>query len=204
MPIGQWKRQRSFVGSGPTSKQKVFTTQHDEIERNQPTRKVRPWAEDDLVSVQEITWLTWLDAYSSFIRVEDLKVYFDEHYSLRALSELFHDKRVDGFVAKVGNDIAGYEKNMFRGDEGRYYVSSLYILPRFQGLRLGRDFLTCAEEKALEHGLDRIWLGVMVENKLALTWYKKHGFEFVEELPFTMGKATVSHVIGYRLIHRDS
>ena len=164
---------------------------------------MRPWAEDDLVTVQEITWLTWLDTYSSFIPVEDLKVYFDEHYCLRALNELLHDERVDGFVAKVGRDIAGYEKNMFRGDEGRYYVSSLYILPGFQGLGLGRDLLSLAEGRAFEHKLDRIWLGVMVENESALKWYKKKGFDFVEELPFSMGKTTVSHVIGYRLINKD-
>jgi ribosomal protein S18 acetylase RimI-like enzyme len=165
------------------------------------TKIVRSWALADLPTIREITWITWLDTYSSFIPLEDLKSYFDEHYSEEALTLLFRDKHVDGFVAESGSKMAGYEKNMFREEEGRYYVSSLYILPHYQGQGLGQDLLCSAEQRAFRYGLDRLWLGVMVNNKSALSWYLKHGFNFVEELPFTMGETTVSHVIGYRIIN---
>ena len=84
--------------------------------------------------------------------------------------------------------------------EGRLYVQSLYILPRFQGRGVGRALLARAEKRALEYGLDRIWLGVMTQNTDALEWYTRHGFEFVEKAPFTMGETVVEHVIGYKRI----
>jgi ribosomal protein S18 acetylase RimI-like enzyme len=103
----------------------------------------------------------------------------------------------------VDEGVAGYEKNFFSKDEQRYYVSSLYILPQYQGLGLGRDLLSAAESRAVQRGLDRIWLGVMKENKSTLSWYRKHGFVFGDELPFTMGRTTIPHLIGYRLIRKS-
>jgi hypothetical protein len=58
--------------------------------------------------------------------------------------------------------------------------------------------LEAAERCAAEKGLDELWIGVMVENKQALAFYRKVGFLFVREEPFTMGKTTVNHLIGYK------
>jgi hypothetical protein len=33
-----------------------------------------------------------------------------------------------------------------------------------------------------------------------IAWYRSLGFSFVEEAPFTMGKATVRHLIGFKLL----
>jgi hypothetical protein len=38
----------------------------------------------------------------------------------------------------------------------------------------------------------------MVKNRRALDFYRKVGFLFIKEEPFTMGKTTVSHLIGYK------
>ncbi len=165
---------------------------------------IRPWTIQDLPHIQDITWQTWLATYSSFIPTEDLKSYFDEHYSVEALTELFNQEEVDGFVAELNNRLVGYEKNKFSSEETRYYVSSVYVLPECQGMGLGGRLLVLAERKALEYGLDRIWLGVMTQNTSALKWYRKKGFEFVEEFPFTMGRTTVPHLIGYKLIDTAS
>jgi diamine N-acetyltransferase len=173
------------------------------LKASQVVKRIREWKLEDLLAVQQITWVTWLATYSSFIPLADLKTYFDEHYSLHALGVLFRDEQVDGLLGLVNDQIVGYEKNMFSVDEQRYYVSSLYILPQYQGLGLGKDLLDAAESKAVQRGLDRIWLGVMVENKSTLSWYQKHGFVFIEELPFTMGKTTVPHLIGYKVITKN-
>jgi hypothetical protein len=77
-------------------------------------------------------------------------------------------------------------------------VSSLYLLPDFQGKEIGRRLLEAAEGYAAEKGLDDIWIGVMVRNKQALLFYRRFGFLFVKEEPFTMGQTTVSHLIGYK------
>ena len=57
-----------------------------------------------------------------------------------------------------------------------------------------------AEETAVKLKHDKVWLGVMKDNAKALEWYKKLGFQFVEEEPFKMGNTEVLHLIGYKFI----
>ena len=142
--------------------------------------------------------------YSSFIPESDLKSYFDIHYAEASLVSMFDDPFTHGFVAEADDQIAGYVRLFFNRDEDRLYVPSLYFLPGFQGQGMGRRLLEAAEGYAGEKGLDRLWIGVMVKNRQAVAFYRKMGFQFVREEPFTMGKTTVCHVIGYKKLGRST
>jgi ribosomal protein S18 acetylase RimI-like enzyme len=161
---------------------------------------VRPWTEDDLPAVREITWETWLATYVSLVRVEDLKSYFDDHYSLEALVDFFRRPECGGLLATADGEPAGYARTRLSAEEGRFYVTSLYVLPRFQGLGLGTRLLDLSARAALARGSTKIWLGVMTGNTRTVEWYRRLGFAFVEELPFTMGSTTVPHLIGYKTL----
>lgn len=163
---------------------------------------IRSWQEADLPSVRRITWQSWISTYVSFIPESDLKSYFDIHYTEDALLSIFNDPFSQGFVAERDHQIAGYARIFFNRDENRLYVPSLYFLPDFQGQGMGRQLLEAAEEYAAEKGLDELWIGVMLKNNQALVFYRKVGFQFVREEPFTMGKTTVSHLIGYKKLGR--
>jgi ribosomal protein S18 acetylase RimI-like enzyme len=165
-------------------------------------RLFREWTLGDLPSVRNVTWLTWLDAYAPFIPVEDLRAYFDEHYSLESLEQLFHAPSVKGYVAIVNGEVVGYLKTMFAQRDKRFYISSVYILPGFQGAGLGGNLMKKAEDQALHCGVNEVWLGVMTQNIPALEWYRRNGFVFVEEQPFAMGRTTVPHLIGYKKIQQ--
>jgi len=157
----------------------------------------RRWSEEDLHAVREITWRSWLSAYSSFIPESDLRTYFEEHYSLAALLTLVHDPTVNGFIAEVEGAPVGYVKTKLNTEEKRYYVSSIYLLPEAQGKGIGRKLMLMAAEESEANGFDRVYLGVMVKNRPALDWYSKMGFQRVETAPFTMGTTSVDHFIGY-------
>jgi ribosomal protein S18 acetylase RimI-like enzyme len=161
---------------------------------------IRPCTERDIPAVQSITWETWMDAYASFVPVEDLRAYFEEHYSTRKLEDFLKGENSGGFIAECDSVPAGYARTSFNRDEGRFYVQSLYVLPAYQGHGLGTKLLAASEERALDFRVDAVWLGVMVQNVRTVEWYRKIGFHFVEEAPFTMAKSTVNHLIGYRRI----
>ena len=163
---------------------------------------IRPWQKADLASIRRITWQSWISAYASFIPESDLQSYFSIHYTDKAFLDMFDDPLTQGFVAETDEQIAGYARLFFNGDENRLYVPSLYFLPDFQGQGMGRRLLEAAEEYAAEKGLDELWIAVMVKNRQALVFYRKVGFQFVREEPFTMGKTTVSHLIGYKKLDR--
>jgi ribosomal protein S18 acetylase RimI-like enzyme len=159
---------------------------------------VRPWQKGDLESIRRITWQSWISTYASFIPESDLKAYFDVHYTEEGFLSIFNDSLAQGFVAQKDDQVVGYARLFFNRDENRLYIPSLYFLPDFQGQGMGRRLLEVAEEYAAEKGLHELWIGVMVKNRQALVFYRKVGFQFVREEPFTMGKTTVIHLIGYR------
>jgi len=158
---------------------------------------IRPWNKDDLEVIRYILWETWKDSYSSFIPVDDLLDYFNENCSSKKLTEQYSDANIIGFVAEYDDIVAGCEKTFYSEKENRLYVQQLYILSVYQNLGLGRKLLRSAAERAKTMGLDKIWIGVMVKNESAIAWYKKFGYEVVENAPFTMGKTTVDHFIGF-------
>ena len=161
---------------------------------------IRPWKKGDLESIRSITWRSWISTYSSFIPEDDLKSYFDIYYTEVSFLSMFNDPLMQGFIARVNGRLAGYIRLFFSEDENRLYVPSLYLLPDFQGQDIGSRLLEAAEGYAIEKNLDELWLGVMVKNRQALWFYRKAGFQFVREEPFTMGKTTVAHLIGYKKI----
>jgi ribosomal protein S18 acetylase RimI-like enzyme len=157
----------------------------------------RLWTAQDIPSICSLLRETWLDAYSPFIPQEDILQYLDQQYQTETLQIIISDPRVVGFVAEVDGVLAAYEKTFFHQEEQRLYVHQLYVLPRFQSLGLGRRLMVFAGERALSLHQDQVWLGVMVQNDLAVRWYKKLGFEVVEQQPFTMGLTQVDHYIGF-------
>jgi diamine N-acetyltransferase len=161
---------------------------------------VREWEEADLESVRRITWKTWIATYASFIPERDLRSYLDQHYTIEELRTLLQSAHFRGFLALIDEIPTGYAKANFSIDENKLYVQSMYVLPAYQGKGIGHLLLQRAEARAREYDLDRIWLGVMTQNTAALAWYRKIGFQFVEESPFMIGETTVQHLIGYRPI----
>lgn len=159
---------------------------------------IREWREADLPAVRHITWETWMATYASFVPPADLRSYFDAHYNERALSALIADAINGGFLAEADGVPAGFVRTHWEEKEKRFYVSSLYVLPRFQGQGIGGKLMAVSEQKALERGVSAVWLGVMEQNVRTLDWYRRTGFTFVEEAPFKMGKTTINHFIGFK------
>ena len=160
----------------------------------------RQWRESDLPDIHNLLLETWLDAYSSFIPESDLISYHRATYNHEALEAIFRDPESKGFVAESDRTLVGYIRTRIAKDENRFYVPSLYVLPHHQGKGVGGSLMAMAVEEAKAKGFDRIWIGIMEKNKEGLDWYRKFGYQAVEEAPFVMGKTTVNHYIGYVLI----
>ena len=160
----------------------------------------RPWNKNDFDQVYKILMESWDKAYSSFIPKEDLTYYLNRTYNTAKLEELFNSENVFCFVAQVGVEAVGWLKLSIDKVENRFYLSSIYVLPEFQKLKIGRQLMEIAFTSAKEKGFSEIWIGVMDNNTNALGWYEKIGFEFVEELPFRMGNTEVQHLIGRKIL----
>jgi ribosomal protein S18 acetylase RimI-like enzyme len=98
----------------------------------------------------------------------------------------------------VENEVVGWMKLFDNKDENKFYVSSLYVLPKFQGYGIGKELILLAEDKAKQLNYSEVWIGVMEQNVNTLNWYRKLGFNFVSVEPFRMGETEVAHLIGFK------
>ncbi|MBI2430216.1 MAG: GNAT family N-acetyltransferase [Ignavibacteriales bacterium] len=160
----------------------------------------REWNMDDTAATQKVLLNTWIASYADFIPMKDIQWYFNNYYSDINFARLHDDPNIWSFVAEVKGHVVGYARGKINQEQNRFYLESLYVLPEFQGKGIGMELLKMVELKAKELQYLEIWLGVMVQNIPSLEWYKKLGFQFVEESPFQMGKTTVNHLIGFRVI----
>jgi ribosomal protein S18 acetylase RimI-like enzyme len=161
---------------------------------------VRPWRQSDLEQIRQVAWKTWEDAYGAFIPEADRREFHESYYALDKLTNLYHSNVVEGCVSVSGDQVVGYSKTHWDAQRQEFYVTSLYVLPEFQKLNLGKRMLDFGIEASRKHGVDRVWLGVMVENKPAIQWYLRQGFIFNEHRPFTIGNTVVDDLIGYKFI----
>ena len=165
---------------------------------------IRPWQKTDLASISRITLESWISTYSSFIPENDIRSYLDAHYTEASLLRLFDDPPMYGFVAETDGQIVGYARLVFDWHEHRLFIFSLHVVQKFQGQGIGSQFLEAAEGYAAGKRLSEIWIGVMAKNKRALLLYRKGGFLFVQEEPFTVGKTTVAHLAGYKKLGKST
>src|SRR3989304_7629164 len=162
---------------------------------------LRNWTKEDFQTVRNILLVTWKDAYH-FIPEKDIIIHLDNFCSETKLLELFNDHRTNGILAEIENKPVGWMKLFDNQLAEKFFISSLYVLPGFQGYGIGRKLLLKAEETASKLKHDKVWLGVMKDNVKTLEWYRKIGFQFVEEEPFKMGETEVLHLIGYKALNQ--
>jgi len=160
---------------------------------------LRNWTKEDFQIVKNILLTTWKDTYS-FIHERDILTHFEKFYSDDRLIEILNDPFSKGILAEVNSVPAGWLKLFENIINKKFFISSLYVLPEFQGYGLGKKLLNEAYSIAYQKKFKKVWLGVMKQNVKALAWYKNLGFVFVEEEPFQMGTTEVIHLIGYKII----
>lgn len=166
-----------------------------------PSTKItlRNWTKEDFGAVRNILLVTWKDTYN-FIPEKDILTHLEKYYSEAKLLELFDNPSAMGILVEVEDQAVGWMKLFEDKAAERFYISSLYVLPQYQGFGIGKKLLLAADETASRLNYNKIWLGVMKDNIKALDWYRKIGFHFIEEEPFKMGETEVLHLIGYKII----
>ncbi len=154
----------------------------------------------DIPEVRELLRVTWHDTYGKYIPAEDLDTYLDTVYSEEKLEEILDAEREDCFIAESAGKIAGWTRLRRDDDNDIFYLISLYVLPEFQKLGIGKLLLENAVSFGLEYRFEKITLGVMEANSESVEWYKRQGFKIVRDEPFTWVNTTVNHLIMEKVI----
>ena len=106
---------------------------------------LRNWTKEDFQTVRNILLVTWKDAYH-FIPQKDIITHLENYYSETKLLELFNNHLVKGILAEMNQTPVGWMKLFNDEIAEKFFISSLYVLPEYQGYGIGKKLLLYAED----------------------------------------------------------
>jgi ribosomal protein S18 acetylase RimI-like enzyme len=142
---------------------------------------------NDIKLIQEIAHITWPITYGAILSKEQLDYMLDLIYSDEALINQYHKNEQLFYLISEDNVTLGFigiEHN-YKG-ETVTRIHKIYLLPETQGRGIGKKVIDEIEKFALKNNSKALSLNVNRFNA-ALGFYKKIGFEVVDEVNINIG-----------------
>ena len=141
----------------------------------------------DIPLINRLAWIVFPHTYQDILSPEQIEYMMDWMYSPTNLHKQMTEDGHIYFLAFEGNEPAGYLSIQPEG-EHTYHLQKIYVLPSFQGKKLGKLLFEQAIKaiKELHPEPCQMRLNVNRQNK-ALTFYEKMGMKKVDEGDFHIG-----------------
>ena len=141
----------------------------------------------DIPLINRLAWIVFPHTYQDILSSEQIEYMMDWMYSPTNLHKQMTEDGHIYFLAFEGNEPAGYLSIQPEG-EHTYHLQKIYVLPSFQGKKLGKLLFEQAIKaiKELHPEPCQMRLNVNRQNK-ALTFYEKMGMKKVDEGDFHIG-----------------
>lgn len=148
----------------------------------------------DIDKLQNICTTTFTETFSGVNSEENMVTYLKENLSKEKLLSELNNSGSEFYFVTLNNKVVGYLKINFGQaqteikDEAGLEIERIYILKEFQRKKLGQLLFEKAMKIARQSGMKYVWLGVWEENKNAINFYKRNGFEAFDQHIFILGK----------------
>lgn len=155
--------------------------------------EIRKVNQDEILLLQEIAIQTFCETFAFDNTQEQLQDFFDETYTLPALTSELADEQSETYFILVDGQAAGFLKVNWGSSQTEqeladaFEIHRIYILQAYQGQGLGKQLFEFALKRARASGLSWAWLGVWEKNFKAQSLYAKYGFEKFSQHSFAVG-----------------
>ncbi len=143
---------------------------------------------DDCSLINEIASRIWGPTYGGLMNAEQLEYMFEMMYAPANLRKAMTEGGQTFLIFSDEGEDVGYVSYETLKNHG-YYLQKIYLNPLMQGKGIGRRmlelFLKYLREIDPEAG--RIGLNVNRENKKAIDFYRRNGFEIVSRRDHPIG-----------------
>ena len=150
-------------------------------------------------SIKEVSQLAYklFPIYYDYINPKHVKDYLDRYQSEDALNHQLNDNFVYYLVKDDDQKSIGYIGLEQLSD--KVQLSKLYLDPEKRGKGMGRQLMNWIKDWTKSKSLGQIDLYVMQENKPAIQFYLKEGFEITGEFleKFDSGEVEYNHIMSY-------
>ncbi|SIS58848.1 GNAT family N-acetyltransferase [Chryseobacterium gambrini] len=147
----------------------------------------------DLESIQKIGKETFYETFAPHNSEEQIQKYLTESFAEEKLIKELNNSYSEFYIAYDGENAVGYLKINFGNaqtelqDESSVEIERIYVKSSYHGKKVGLLLYSKALDIAVSHHKKHIWLGVWEENKRAVNFYKKNGFEEFDKHIFRLG-----------------
>jgi ribosomal protein S18 acetylase RimI-like enzyme len=134
----------------------------------------------DLPQIAQIARVTWDDTYDETIAPENRRAFLKRAYKPENLEYAINAPGHWFYVAQLDNDLVGFGHFLkrYHPSQKRAELVRLYVLPRYQNLRIGRSIITTGFAALANAGIEQCFVSVQAGNMKARRFYERHGFEF--------------------------
>ena len=142
---------------------------------------------EDIEMINRLAWIVFPHTYKEILSPEQMEYMMDWMYSPENLHKQMTEDGHICYLAFEGDEPAGYLSIQPEG-EHTYHLQKIYVLPSFQGKKLGKFLFEQAIKaiKELHPEPCQMRLNVNRQNR-ALTFYEKMGMKKVDEGDFHIG-----------------
>lgn len=135
----------------------------------------------------EVAIASFLPAHGHSSPKEDMDTYIAKHFNPASLAQEISDTTNEYYGLWNQNKMIGYfkinfnQKTAFCQAQNITYMSRLYLLQQYYDLGLGEIMLNKAIDLSKSNNQQGMWLKVWKENKRAIKFYEKRGFQIIGE-----------------------
>ena len=149
--------------------------------------QIRKATLEDISLINELAWIVFPHTYKELLSPGQIEFMMDWMYSPANLQKQMTEDGHIYFIAYKDEEPAGYLSIQPEG-EHTYHLQKIYVLPHFQGMKLGKLLFNHAIKaiKELHPEPCQMRLNVNRENK-AVTFYQRMGMVKVDEGDFPIG-----------------
>jgi len=148
----------------------------------------------DIKQLAPLAKEAFLTAHGHSASKKDIANYVAANFSESSFVEQLSNPDNRYYIIYHQNKMAGYSKVTLNtptaniGSKNITYMSRLYLLKEFYGLNLGKELFDFNLEFSKQHQQHGIWLAVWIENKRAINFYTKRGFQIVGKHDFRISE----------------
>jgi len=150
---------------------------------------------DDAKNLCHFASQTFYDTYAFYNSEQDMAAYMSEYLTLTKTEEDINNPHTTFLLALDNEALCGYVKLVWRNrpdalatHEKQLEIARFYTDKLFIGKGVGSQIMEACIDFAIKGSANIIWLDVWQENKRAIQFYTKWGFEKVSDWTFVLGK----------------
>jgi diamine N-acetyltransferase len=154
---------------------------------------IRHATPEDAEMIADVSRSTFYDTFSEYNSSRNMDLFLKEQFTRTRLISEVGAKGNTFLLAYLGGELAGYVK-LRQSDAPKQLkglktleIARIYVVKSFIGKGVGQRLMQVSIDTGKERNLDVAWLAVWENNKRALDFYTKWGFEIFGTQIFLLG-----------------